>query len=193
MAREDTRLALDKKSESILYEGANLSQLGILFKCDHRVLKERMHGINPVGKRSGYDIYDISEVAGRMGKLTEEQVDKAIRRLNHADLPKALTKEFWAGLKSKQDYELRAGDLWPTSKVVEEVSEMVKAMNMELNLLVDAIERQVEMSERQREIAKALVKGAKLNMLKRLHEKFDNPEPAAIRPPAAVAEDDDEL
>ncbi len=191
MARDDVRQALDKHSESILYEGANLSQLGILFKCDHRVLKEKMHGINPVGKRQGVDIFDISEVATRMGKLTDDQVNKAMRRMNHADLPKALTKEYWAGLRSKQEYELRNGDLWPTDKVVTEVGEMVKSIKMELDLLIDGIERQSEMTPRQREIAKTLVDGAKSNMIKRLQEKFESRPVPEVE--ATVVEDDGEL
>lgn len=194
MARADGRMALDSKDESLLYEGANMSQLGVLFKCDHRVLKEKMHGISPVGKRSGVPIYEVAAVASRMGKLTEEQVDAAIRRLNHADLPKALTKEFWAGLKSKQDYEIRAGDLWSTGSVVAEVSEMVKTLKMELDLTIDAIERQSEMSERQRAIAKSIINGAKANMLKRLQEKFIDSMPVKTQtPPIVVIEDDDEL
>lgn len=192
MAR-NVRAALDKESDSILYEGANLSQLSVLFKCDHRVLKEKMHGIAPVGKRGSYDIFDISEVASRMGKLTEDQVNKAMRRLNHADLPKALTKEFWAGLRSKQEYELRAGELWPTTKVVEEVGEMVKSLKMELDLLTDGIERQTELSDRQRDIAKQLIDGAKSNMLKRLREKFETRNPAVMPDAPTIAEDDDEL
>ena len=192
MSTDKVRGRLDAASESILFEGANMSELSILFKCDHRVLKEKMHGIASVGKRGSAAIYDIAEVASRMGKLTEEQVDKAIRRLNHADLPKQLTKEYWAGKRSKQAYELQAGDLWPTTRVVSEVGEMVKSLKMELDLLTDGIERNSEMTDRQREVAKQLVNGAKTNMLKRLKERFEDAEPVPVSVPAVV-EDDDEL
>lgn len=171
-----------------------MSELSILFKCDHRVLKEKMHGIAPCGKRGQALIYDISEVASRMGKLTEEQVDKAMRRLNHADLPKQLTKEYWAGKRSKQAYEREEGDLWPTARVVSEVGEMVKSLKMELDLLTDGIERNSEMTDRQREVAKQLVNGAKTNMLKRLKERFEDAEPVPVSVPiVTMVEDDDEL
>lgn len=191
MSRSDVRFALDKNSESILYEGANLSQLTILFKCDHRTLKARMHGIQPVGKRQGVEIYDIAEVAGRMGKLSVEQVDAAMKRLNHDQLPKQLTKEYWAGKTSKQKFELAEGDLWPTTKVIEHVGDMVKSLKMELDLLIDGIERQAEMTDKQRQIAKTLVNGAKANMLEALRTKF-------VKKPAAPVkeeeiDDDDEL
>lgn len=194
MSTDKVRGRLDAASESILFEGANMSELSILFKCDHRVLKEKMHGIAPVGKRGQALIYDISEVASRMGKLTEEQVDKAMRRLNHADLPKQLTKEYWAGKRSKQAYEREEGDLWPTARVVSEVGEMVKSLKMELDLLTDGIERNSEMTDRQREVAKQLVNGAKTNMLKRLKERFEDAEPVPVSVPVVtMVEDDDEL
>lgn len=192
MAKAGVANKLDQESANIIYEGANISQLCALFACDDRTLRDRMHGIQPVGKRYNAVIYKVSEVAARMGKMSEEQVDQAIRRLNHADLPKALTKEYWAGQRSRQEYELKAGDLWPTAKVVSEVGEMVKALKMELDLLTDAIERQTEMTTKQREIAVALIDGAKSNMLKRLRDKFETKQPAPTSA-APVEDDDDEL
>lgn len=193
MARPSAADALDATSASILYEGANMSQLCILFKADDRVLKEKMHGIKPVGKRTGVPIYAVSEVAARMGKLSEEQVDAAMRRLNHADLPKMLTKEYWNGLRARQEFEIKNGDLWPTSKVISDVGEMVKNLKMELDLLTDAIERNTELTPRQRDVAMALVDGTKTNMLKRLREKFDPAPKAKVRPAPAIQDDDDEL
>ena len=195
MQRTDIRKSSDATTDSILFEGANLSQMAVLFKCDERTLKQKMHGIMPVGKRYNAAIYDVSQVAARMGKLSEEQIDAAMRRMNHADLPKMLTKEYWNGLKAKQDYQQREGDLWPTDKVISEVGEMVKILNMELDLLTDGIERNNEMTERQRTVATQLVRGAKTNMLKRLRERFDpdhviTPE---VKKPVVVEEDDDEL
>ncbi len=188
MSRANAANSVGAEDRAILYEGANKSQLAVLFKCDDDTLTRKMHGIKPVGKRNNAMVYDVAEVAGRMGKLTEEQVELHIRRMNHADLPKALTKEFWAGLRSKQEYELKAGDLWPTVKVVEVISEMVKTLKMELDLLTDAIERQTEMSSKQRELAIMLVDGAKTNMLQRLRDQAVK---AAHTRPAV--EDDDEL
>ena len=193
MARPSAADALDATSASILYEGANMSQLCILFQADDRVLKEKMHGIKPVGKRTGVPIYAVSEVAARMGKLSEEQVDAAMRRLNHADLPKMLTKEYWNGLRARQEFEIKNGDLWPTSKVISDVGEMVKNLKMELDLLTDAIERNTELTPRQRDVAMALVDGTKTNMLKRLREKFDPAPKAKAKPAPAIQDDDDDL
>lgn len=189
---------LGDRDQALLFQGANMSELTILFKADHRTLKEKMFGLHPVGKRGSAEIYDVSEVARRMGRLTEDQIDAAMRRLNHADLPKQLTKEYWAGKTSKQTYELKAGDLWPTALVVERVGLMVKALKMELDLTVDTIERQVEMTDKQRELANMAIKGAKANMLVALQKLFLHAPPAPVKEekpkkPYDFDEDDDEL
>lgn len=186
---------IDEDSKGIIFEGANKSQLEALFRIDNRVLNEYINGLAPVGKRGGVDIFDVSEVAKRIARPSDEQVERILPRMNHAALPKQLTKEFWQGQKTKQDFLLRAGELWSTDKVVAEVGEMVKQLNMELNLLIDGIERNTEMSEKQREVAAGLVEGAKANMVKRLKEKFQDKTVAkpVAPPPAAPVVDDDEL
>jgi hypothetical protein len=154
MGRANAASTLDEEGASILYKGANMSQLSILFKVDDRILKEKMYGIQPVGKRGNAAIYDVAEVAARMGKLTEEQVDAAMMRLNHNDLPKSLTKEYWAGLRSRQEYMLKEGELWPTQKVVKTIGELFKLVSMSAKLMVDTVERQVELTDRQRDLIK---------------------------------------
>ena len=172
MQRTDIRKSSDATTNAILFEGANISQMMVLFKCDECTLKARMHGIAPVGKRYNAAIYEVAEVAKRMGKLSDVQIEAAMRRMNHADLPKMLTKEYWNGKRAKQQFELLEGDLWKTDQVIAEVGEMVKILKMELDLLIDGIERNTEMTDRQREVAMALVDGTKTNMMKRLREKF---------------------
>lgn len=172
MARANAAVSLDDASAAILYEGANMSQLSILLKMDDRVLKEKMHGLQPCGKRGNAAIYDVSQVAARCGKLTVEQVDAAMARLNHKDLPKELTKEYWAGLRSRQDYLLKEGDLWPTEKVVGAVGEIFKTVKMAAMLTADSVERQVELSDRQRSIIKKHMDGFLVNLHHQIVEKF---------------------
>lgn len=167
-----------------------MSQLCILFRADDRVLKEKMHGIKPVGKRTGVPIYAVHEVAARMGKLSVEQVDAAMKRLHHNDLPKLLTKEYWNGLRAKQDYEHKNGDLWRTTEVVHKVGEMVKVLKMELDLLSDGVEKQVDLTPRQREIIEELVDGAKTSMLNALKKEFGT-KPPVLSAPVVEDEDDD--
>ena len=200
MQRSDIRKSSDETTNVLLYEGATMAQMAVLFKIDERTLKRKIYGLNPVGRRYNTVIYDVAEVAPRLAKMTEEQIDEAMRRLNHADLPKMLTKEYWNGRRARQAFELAEGDLWETTRVITEVGEMVKVLKMELDLLTDGIERNTEMTDKQREVAASLVEGAKINMLKRLRERFETPAAKAKRiagdtKPAQPApwSDDDEL
>lgn len=195
MSRANAAATLDEEGASILYKGANMSQLSILFKVDDRVLKEKMYGIQPVGKRGNAAIYDVAEVAGRMGKLTEEQVDAAMKRLNHNDLPKALTKEYWAGLRSRQEYLLREGNLWPTEKVVDSVSTIFKLVKMSTMLAADSVERQVELTDRQRAIIQTAMDGMLLDLHNQIIKTFEDA-PLLNETPVELAkavDDDDEL
>lgn len=147
---------VDDITRAILYDGANLSQLGSLFRMDHRVLVEKMTkgGCKPVGTRNGVDIYAVHEVAPYLVKPAYD-IEEYLKRMHHNDLPKHVTKEFWAGLRSRQDYMQKAGDLWPTARVVEVMGGMMKLIKMSARLMSDQVDRQAELSDRQRQIVKA--------------------------------------
>jgi hypothetical protein len=159
----------------MLFDGLNLSQLGVAFRMDHRVLVEKLKDCPSTGTRNGFPTWQIHEAAPHLVRPIYD-IEAYIKRMNHADLPKHLTKEFWAGLKSKQDYELRAGDLWPTSKVVESVGELFKLVRMSALLATDTLERQVELTEPQRAIVKNLMDGMLNDLHRAVQEKFQEVE-----------------
>lgn len=189
MAKASTGKSLDADSRAMIYEGVNLSQLSIIFGMDHRVLVQKMHGLEPAGERGGVAIYNIKDAATRLWRPTQDEVDKAIRRMNHADLPKQLTKEYWAGLRSRQAFELEAGDLWRTAQVIEKVGELFKIVKMETQLATDAVERTTELTDRQRKLVKGLLNGMLANMHDTILKNFQNVEPT----PNNGQEDDESL
>lgn len=163
--------SLDAESRAMLYEGANLSQLSTLFRMDHRVLVEKLHGVAPCGKRGSADIYNVAEVAPKLVR-PDYDIETYIKRMNPADLPKGVSKEFWAGMRSKQEYELKNGQLWPTTEVVEKVGELFKLMRMSLRLLKDTVARQVDLTPRQRQIIRDSADGALEDLRKKIVEHF---------------------
>lgn len=181
MAKTASAKSLDAESRAMIYEGCNLSQLSIIFGMDHRVLVQKMHGLEPAGERNGINVYTIKDAATRLWRPTEAEVEKAIRRMNHADLPKQLTKEYWAGKRSRQAYELEEGDLWRTTKVIEKVGELFKIVKLEANLASDTVERTTELTERQRKIIKQIMRGMLESMQASIVRNFQHP-----------ADDDDE-
>lgn len=188
MSRTQAGRTLDDESKVIIYEGANLSQLAQIFRCDHNTIAERVNGIQPVGDRGGVAIYRVADVAQRMWRPTEVEVERAMRRMHHSDLPKILTKEYWAGQRSRQEYEFRAGQLWPTEKVVEKVGELMKLVKMSAQLMTDTIERSEELTDRQRNKMKALTNAMLDDLHKTIIEHFSKPE--SVKDHAVV---DDEL
>lgn len=150
--------AMDSETTVMLYEGASLSQLVALFKQDIRKIKGKIEqfGLKPVKVRSGHPIYSVREVAPYL-VTPPFPLEDWVKVMNHADVPKMVSKEFWAGMRSKQIYEEAAGDLWRTEKVIEHISEIFKLVSVQMKLVDDRVEREVKLTGRQREIIRALM------------------------------------
>jgi hypothetical protein len=175
MATTRQTASLDAESKAMLYEGLNLSQLGVAFRMDHRVLVEKLHGVDPSGWRGKAAIYRINEVAPYLVKPIYD-IEAYIKRMNHNELPKHLTKEYWAGLRSRQEYELKAGQLWPTSQVVEKVGEIFKLVAMSARLATDNIERTTDLTDKQRDAINGIMRGMLEDLQRKIAENFKEPE-----------------
>lgn len=168
----------DADSRTILYEGASISQLGKLFRMDNRTVSAKLHATAPCGKRVGFPIYLVHEAAPALvGPKDPHEIEAAIKRMHHSDLPPLLQKEFWNGLRAKQQYEEQRGDLWRTADVIERLADVFKIVRMQLLLLRDRAERETELSDKQRGIIENMVDGALMEMSKSLTEKFKNEPP----------------
>lgn len=167
--------AQDDETGIALYHGLSISQMSKLFEMDPRDLTEKIEKaeIKSCGKNGPWSLYKLKEVMPVVVKPIYD-VEAYIRRMNPSELPKTLSKEFWAALRSKQEYEFRAGNLWETEKVVREVGELFKLVKMSALLMVDQVERQVELSEEQRNIIKRGMDGMLIDLHKSIVEKFSS-------------------
>lgn len=184
---------LDQESQGIIFEGATITQLQSLFKTDAQSLRRRMAGVPPIGTRGSAVIYDVAEVARKFGSLSEKQVVGAMKRLHPNDLPKLLSKEYWNGQRAKQAFLAGEGDTWSTDKIIEEVSDLVKTLSMELNLLADAVERQHELTDNQRGLIIHLVDAAKKNMVEKVKTRFVKKPGKSTLTKLPVVNDEEEL
>lgn len=163
---------LTEDDKSMLYEGMNVTQFAQMLKMERRDVGAKLFGkVQPVGERKGQPIYSPKEALPYLVKPSYD-VETYIRNMSPADLPKMLTKEYWAAMRSRQEYELKAGDLWPTTKVVQEVGELMKMVRMSLLLALDTVERQVELSDRQRGIIKDLMDGTLRDLHSRIKDRM---------------------
>lgn len=169
---------LDEQSAVMVYKGLTLSQLTQILEMDRRDLTKKIEaaGVKPVGMNLGAPIYKLKDVMPLVVKPVYD-VETYLRQMNPQDLPKHLSKEFWAGQRSKQEFELKAGNLWPTEKVVSEVGELFKLVKMSALLTVDTVERQVELTEEQRAIIKRTMDGMLIDLHRAIVEKFSSKAP----------------
>jgi Protein of unknown function (DUF1441) len=188
MSDDYTPSAGDEQSLLMIYEGLNQTQLCKLFRLDKQTVREALLKVKPDGKRRGAAIYRMYNVAPYLVK-PEGDFETYIKNANHTDLPKALTKEFWAGQRMKQDYLLKAGDLWPTQKVVEKVGELMKLVAMSTRLFKDAVDRNTELTDRQKSVIQSLSDGMLADLHKKVAENFSKPEGVDVE----LSVDDDDL
>lgn len=162
---------MDAETKGLLFEGASISQLGRLFSMDNRTVIAKITGLEPCGKRAGHPIYAVKDAAPHLVEpmLDLEDVETVItyvRKLNHTNLPKMLTKEFWAAMRAKQAFEEDAGDLWRTEKVIEVYAELVKLVRLPLILAQDNVANEVELTDRVQQIITSIIDG----ILEELHD-----------------------
>lgn len=165
--------ALDERSKEMIFDGASVSQLVEIFKLDARTIAKKIRALTPSGKRHGYPIYHIRDVAKYVVDPVGNLEDK-IKRMHHRDLPPMLLKEFWAGQNARLKFEEDQGDLWRTEVVLQHYAEAFKTMRTEILLVADAIDRTAEMSDRQRALLRKTMDGMLKNLRTALVDKFKN-------------------
>ena len=189
--------SLDDRSQEMLFEGLNLSQLGLAFNMDIRAVQQKLHGVAPSTVRHGSKVWLLADAAPYLVK-PKVDVETYIKSMSHSDLPKHLTKEFWAGQRARQEFMLKEGDLWPTPMVVENVGELMKVMAMALKLLGDTVDRQAELTPKQRKIITEIVDATLKDLVRSVEERFGKAksrieaEAALVVESRKVAEEEDD-
>lgn len=165
----------DATTYAAIYQGVTASQLGAIFHVDDRKVREAIASLKPCGTGNrGAPIYKIHEAAQALvkPKIAPEELRATIKDMHFTDLPTVLKKEFWAGERLRQDYMIKAGELWSTEEVIQKVGELFKLVKMSAQLMSDAVERSAELSDRQRAIIKQLTDGMLVDLKKKVESEF---------------------
>ena len=167
---------LDNESSVMIYKGLTISQLQQILGMDRRLLTSKIeeNALKPVGTNQGFPIYSLKEVMPYVVKPAYD-VEAYLMRMNPQDLPKHLSKEFWAGQRSKQEFMLKNGDLWPTAKVISVAGEWFKLIKNTARLTVDTVERQYELTKEQRDVISRLMDGMLIELSRAINESFGKP------------------
>lgn len=150
-----------------------MSQLAQLFETDAKTLPRRLHGLRPSGVRNNASTFKIREAAARLVK-PGYSIEQYLQRMHPNELPVGLMKEFWAGQKSRQEFEIKAGDLWPTAQVIEGYAEAFKTARMTILLMPETVERETGVTDAQRKVLRRLTDGLIEELRESLVEKFKN-------------------
>jgi hypothetical protein len=182
MSIDPSSFAIEKKSVSVnqrltntpelvqaLVDGVSLDHLALIFGKDRRSVQMTMRSVKPSGKRGGYPIYSIAE-ASRYLMEPLVDIEEYIKKLRPNDLPPLLLKEFWAGQLNKQKFDLQAGRLWPTDKVMAVFADVFKKLKQGISLFSDTIEAKSELTEKQRKILNKLADGLLVELHRTLVE-----------------------
>lgn len=161
----------DKQTEAILYQGANISQLSVLFKQDARTIRRKLFNVKADGTRNGTDVWLVDTVAPHLVRPVYD-IEQYIRRMHHSELPPHVTKEFWAGQRARQAYEEEQGDLWRTDDVIDAVNEIFRLVRMTLLLMPDQMEKVTTVSPEQRQILNSQVDGVLEEMRNTITRSF---------------------
>lgn len=166
----------DKIGVNPFYYGCTPTELSKLFGMPLQTVRDSLSEVPPCGRRGASDLYHIKDAARvlvRSDETDAEQVSR-ILRTRHSDLPKLLSKEYWAGQTAKQRYEIVAGDLWPTTKVVEWLSDSYKTIRLSLMLMADTVERQEALTPTQRQVIVQMIDATLNDAAERLKSGPEN-------------------
>ena len=101
-----------------------------------------------------------------------------IRGMKPNDLPPILQAAYWDAQKKRQDWELNAGELWPTDKVIGALSDTFKLIKTSVMLFSDTLEQEHGLTEPQRLTLTRMTDGLMdeiHNALVRQHETSHTP------------------
>lgn len=151
---------LDRESASLLYQGASIGQLALLFRKDKRTVTSKITGkVEPCGMRGGFPIYAVADAAPYIVPPVGD-FEEAIKKMHHEDIPPLLHKNYWAGKRERQAFEKEEGLLIDVYDAAAIVSEAFLNARMSILLMPDAIEREFVLTDAHRASLKKLVDSA---------------------------------
>lgn len=177
------------KGETVTITGGLATNADIckLFGLTDKTVRNKLSSLAPAMIQGSGKYYVLADVLPLIVK--PKNVADYIRTMNFSELPKDLTKEFWAGQRSKQIFMKEAGDLWSTNKVVDLVGDAFKTIAMKIKLLGDQIDREATMTPEQRRLVEGMIDETLKGIANELQAKFKR-RPEVVLPVDEVPQED---
>lgn len=131
-------------------KGVSTRWLQIAFGMSARVVEKRLSycPVKRICPKRNIKLYDLKEAASYLVK-PQFDVGEYIRSMSHIELPNMLKKEFWQAEKLRLEYQEKAGELWPSEKVISVFAEAFGRIKNAMQVWVSDLERDTELSRHQ--------------------------------------------
>jgi uncharacterized coiled-coil protein SlyX len=165
----------DGETYAILYDGASISQLKVLFSMDARDVARKLMGVPPTGERRGFPIWHVRDAAAKLVKpdFTDVEIMRYIAGMDFKHLPPTLNKEMWNGLRARLRFEVEQGDYWHVERIQRMLNEMMQVDRTSALLLADRVNREETLTTKQRDVIMKL-SDEHLAEKRRLYDKAMN-------------------
>lgn len=133
-------------------EGVSKSVLGKIFGVNRSTVVDKLKGVAPDGNRGGYPIYKIPHVAPILMAVGSKTTEGGVDPNDPSTMLPDMRKDYWDAIAKEQKAKELLGDLWPTEKIIGMCGEAFKIIKLQIQLFEDTVNRQSELSIRQREV-----------------------------------------
>lgn len=155
----------------VIYTGATASQLATIFGMTPQEVNKRIGGRVTPSVATRPPRYAIRDAAPFLCNPVFD-IEEFLKNMTPSKLPPMLQDAFWKAQNNRQEFEENQGDLWRTSRVVEVLMSVFKVIRMTALMFQDTVERQAELTPKQRQIIVELSDGLVETARKNLVEEF---------------------
>jgi hypothetical protein len=164
---EDAKAAADIR---YVTGGVTVTWLANAFRMDPKTVKKRLAECPVKGIGRGRSpLFDLPVAASYLVKPRGD-MGEYIKKIRPNDLPPLLQTEFWDAALKRQKWQEKAGELWPTEKVLDTFSDAFRLVKETMRLWPDTIEQTDGLTNDQRRTFIGLVDSLQDQMHKRLVE-----------------------
>lgn len=152
--------------------GVSITWLSQAFRMDRQTVKKRLARLDSVANgHAGQPVYDFVQAAAYLVK-PKVNVAEYIKGLKPTDLPVILQDQYWASQLKRQQFEVKAGNLWPTDDVLEVFGRTFLLLKDTMQLWVENLNEASRsgLTNEQRKLLTAMVDGLQADLHRNLIE-----------------------
>lgn len=134
-----------------IQNGFSVQWLAEAFNMSAQTVRNRLADCPVKTRRGRGAVYDLREAAAY---LVQPNIDWEIhlKGIRKSDLPTEIQKTLWEAKLKQLQFMREAKDLWRTSDVLDKFTTVFLAMKSNIQLWPDTVERQIGLTEEQREL-----------------------------------------